>query len=104
MVYHIERLFCASLLQSKQPLHIDHVPTKCIRICNQTAYLYPLPACLPFLALQTAYNISHLSVSFDDVRFAMVDTLFSLAEAYLFMQVVELKVGAGVFIHTRTWT
>lgn len=45
------------------------------------------------LPLQATYNINR--PAFDDVRFAMVDTLFSLAEAYLFMQVVELKVGRG---------
>lgn len=30
---------------------------------------------------------------FDEAHFAMVDTLFSLAEAYLFMQLVELRDG-----------
>jgi hypothetical protein len=29
--------------------------------------------------------------SFDEPEFAMIDTLFSLAEAHLFMQLVELK-------------
>ena len=29
--------------------------------------------------------------SFDEPDFAMIDTLFSLAEAHLFMQLVELK-------------
>ncbi|KAG1672418.1 hypothetical protein FOA52_013203 [Chlamydomonas sp. UWO 241] len=37
------------------------------------------------------YNSEHFSGSFDEPDYAMVDTLFSLAEAYLFMQLVEMK-------------
>lgn len=45
------------------------------------------------------YNSEYTDFSFDEPDYAMVDTLFSLAEAYLFMQLVELKVrvvGEGV--------
>ena len=38
------------------------------------------------------YNSGQFDPSFDEPDYAMVDTLFSLAEAYLFMQLVELKV------------
>lgn len=38
------------------------------------------------------YNSEYTDFSFDEPDYAMVDTLFSLAEAYLFMQLVELKV------------
>lgn len=34
-------------------------------------------------------------LNFDGDEFALVDTLFSLAEAYLYCQLVELKVGQG---------
>jgi hypothetical protein len=39
------------------------------------------------------YNSGQFDPSFDEPDYAMVDTLFSLAEAYLFMQLVDLKVG-----------
>ncbi len=55
---------------------------------------YPFP-----LRPQAVYNGSHSTSGgtgagvFDEAAgFAMVDTLFSLAEAYLYMQLVELKV------------
>lgn len=35
---------------------------------------------------------------FEEPNYAMIDTLFSLAEAYLFMQLVELVVSV------RQWT
>lgn len=38
----------------------------------------------------TTYNSSNVRISFDEPDFAMIDTLFSLAEAHLFMQLVEL--------------
>jgi len=37
------------------------------------------------------YNTSNMRFSFDEPEFAMIDTLFSLAEAHLFMQLVELQ-------------
>lgn len=36
------------------------------------------------------YNNAYMRFSFDEPDFAMIDTLFSLAEAHLFMQLVEL--------------
>ena len=42
-----------------------------------------------FSPLQSIYNST--DHSFDEPDFAMVDTLFSLAEGYLFMQLVDLK-------------
>lgn len=51
------------------------------------------PLCL-LLLLQ--YNSTGVRDSFEEPEYAMVDTLFSLAEAYLFCQLVELVVrGAG---------
>ena len=56
---------------------------------------------------KTVYNSGQFDPSFDEPDYAMVDTLFSLAEAYLFMQLVELKVlgegrggGGGVGSHS----
>ncbi|KXZ54522.1 hypothetical protein GPECTOR_4g587 [Gonium pectorale] len=51
---------------------------------------------LPAEMRKTVYNGHHSSGPagagvFDESGFAMVDTLFSLAEAYLFMQLVEMK-------------
>lgn len=37
------------------------------------------------------YNNSGRQFDFDEPNFALIDTLFSLAEAYLFMQLVEMK-------------
>ena len=36
---------------------------------------------------------SETNLSFDEPDFALIDTLFSLAEAHLFMQLVEIKDG-----------
>ena len=47
---------------------------------------------LPNEVRKTVYNSGQFDPSFDEPDYAMVDTLFSLAEAYLFMQLVELKV------------
>jgi HAD superfamily 5'-nucleotidase-like hydrolase len=51
----------------------------------------PSPSPSPSLSspLQSIYNST--DHSFDEPDFAMVDTLFSLAEGYLFMQLVDLK-------------
>jgi hypothetical protein len=47
------------------------------------------------------YNQSAVRDDFEEPNYAMIDTLFSLAEAYLFMQLVELVVSqAGM---TRGW-
>jgi len=43
---------------------------------------------------KSQYNASYQSLNFDDDGYALVDTLFSLAEAYLYMQLVELKDSA----------
>ena len=42
------------------------------------------------------YNQSAVRDDFEEPNYAMIDTLFSLAEAYLFMQLVELVVGWSV--------
>lgn len=39
------------------------------------------------------YNQSAVRDDFEEPNYAMIDTLFSLAEAYLFMQLVELVVS-----------
>lgn len=44
------------------------------------------------------YNQSAVRDDFEEPNYAMIDTLFSLAEAYLFMQLVELVVSV------RQWT
>ena len=41
--------------------------------------------------LLAAVQCPQVRFSFDEPEFAMIDTLFSLAEAHLFMQLVELK-------------
>jgi hypothetical protein len=47
------------------------------------------------------YNQSAVRDDFEEPNYAMIDTLFSLAEAYLFMQLVELVVSqAGM---SRGW-
>lgn len=38
----------------------------------------------------STYNTTHVRHEFDEPDFALIDTLFSLAEAHLFMQLVEL--------------
>ncbi|DBA91731.1 TPA: hypothetical protein ACH3X1_003327 [Trebouxia sp. C0004] len=40
---------------------------------------------------RAVYSDSNLQFEFDEPDFAMIDTLFSLAEAHLFMQLVELQ-------------
>lgn len=39
------------------------------------------------------YNHSAVRDDFEEPNYGMIDTLFSLAEAYLFMQLVELAVS-----------
>ena len=56
---------------------------------------HPVPPGFEPLTNETrkhVYNSEYTDFSFDEPDYAMVDTLFSLAEAYLFMQLVELKV------------
>lgn len=47
---------------------------------------------LLLLLLHPVYNQSAVRDDFEEPKYAMIDTLFSLAEAYLFMQLVELVV------------
>lgn len=78
-------------------------PLPVVHVYSTTLYslsLAPLPAFHALNPLQAVYNGSHSTSGgtgagvFDEAAgFAMVDTLFSLAEAYLYMQLVELKVG-----------
>lgn len=42
----------------------------------------------------TRYNSAAVRESFDEPMYGMIDTLFSLAEAYLYMQLVGLKEDA----------
>lgn len=44
------------------------------------------------------YNLSVVRDDFEEPNYGMIDTLFSLAEAYLFMQLVELAVSTGLGI------
>ncbi|GAX84402.1 hypothetical protein CEUSTIGMA_g11824.t1 [Chlamydomonas eustigma] len=46
---------------------------------------------LPNDVRKTVYNSGQFDQTFEEPDYAMVDTLFSLAEAYLFMQLVEMK-------------
>ena len=39
------------------------------------------------------YNLGAVRDDFEEPNYGMIDTLFSLAEAYLFMQLVELAVS-----------
>ena len=60
-------------------------------ICHLT--MATLQECIiSMLACDATLNM-HVQVrfSFDEPDFAMIDTLFSLAEAHLFMQLVELQ-------------
>lgn len=43
---------------------------------------------------KAVYNTNYQGLNFDSDEFALVDTLFSLAEAYLYCQLVELKDSA----------
>jgi hypothetical protein len=47
---------------------------------------------------QTVYETSAVRDSFDEPAYAMIDTLFSLAEAHLFMRLVELMVRTYVCV------
>lgn len=53
---------------------------------NHHTHLAALCAC-------AVYNQSAVRDDFEEPNYAMIDTLFSLAEAYLFMQLVELVVS-----------
>ncbi len=48
---------------------------------------------LPNDVRKGVYNSGQFEPSLEEPDYAMVDTLFSLAEAYLFMQIVEIKVS-----------
>ena len=55
--------------------------------------LPPIAASLTGLGRLLPYAGSETNLSFDEPDFALIDTLFSLAEAHLFMQLVEIKDG-----------
>uniref|UniRef100_A0A7S3VHX6 5'-nucleotidase n=1 Tax=Dunaliella tertiolecta TaxID=3047 RepID=A0A7S3VHX6_DUNTE len=53
---------------------------------------------------KTMYNSSFQSLNFEGNDYALVDTLFSLAEAYLFMQLVEFKDSpVGKALHEKSY-
>ena len=47
---------------------------------------------------QAVYETSAVRDSYDEPAYAMIDTLFSLAEAHLFMRLVELMVCSDVYV------
>jgi hypothetical protein len=63
--------------------------------------MHSSPACIAAAAPPppAVYNQSAVRDDFEEPNYAMIDTLFSLAEAYLFMQLVELVVGQ----HCMCW-
>jgi hypothetical protein len=58
--------------------------------------------CCCCCCLLTVYNQSSVRDDFEEPNYAMIDTLFSLAEAYLFMQLVELVVSQNLTLYSQT--
>lgn len=79
---------CSSCLAARALLHAGSGRAACL------SWRVGLPICSPCMSArlpQHAAPCLQVRFEFDEPDFAMIDTLFSLAEAHLFMQLVELQ-------------